>query len=385
MNNKIIKTIVGAVALSGVANAGTAVESVPTAEVSKNYCDTFAKLGSSVYEGGFINSVKFAGRVHFNAAYTEGDVTGTDFDDSYIELRRLRFGTKVQFLNDFTLVALADMNKDSARDDVSFGYAQMYELYLSYGFGNVGSFEEVSLAYGAMKHEFTAEATTSSNNIKTVERSVISNHFYGGVRATGLKVKGKKGDFLGALGIFSTERDSEDISNWNDGTAIYGSLAYKCPCDGLLTLQGITNDVATGEENRYGYDWAVSLAYENKFGNWDVMANLLTGEESNGDSTSGIVLMPSTFIVADKLEFVARYEYATSDGNNIALSRYAGAFAPGKGAKFEERQALYAGLNYYLCGHNAKVQVGAEHESADGVAATDASGTTLWLGFRTSF
>lgn len=385
MDNKLVKTMIGAVALSGAALAGPVAGPAPAQAASGDFCDIFKTLGSNVYEGGFINSVKFSGRAHFNAAYTDGDVNGNSFDEEYIELRRFRFGTKIQFLNDFTLVAAADFNKNSARDDVRFGYAQMDELYLKYSFGNVGSLENVALAYGRMKHEFTAEGTTSSNSLKTVERSVISNHFYRGIRATGAKVSGKSGAFAGSLGVFSSEADSDELSDWNHGTAYYASLAYDCPCGGVFTLQGVTNDVSAGDDDRFGYDWAVSLAYANTFGNWDLVANVVTGEETNGDSTTGLVIMPSTYIIADTLEFVARYEYATSDGNNIGLSRYAGADAPGKGAKFEDRHALYAGLNYYLCGNNAKVQLGIEYEDAEGTGNTEADATTLWLGFRTSF
>lgn len=386
MENKVVKTMIGAVALSGVALAGPVSEMVtpaPAPAASGDFCDVFAKLGSSVYEGGFINSIKFSGRAHLNAAYTEGDINNVDFDDTYLELRRLRIGTKIQFLNDFTLVAAADMNKDSARDDVSFGYAQMDELYLKYAFGNVGSFEEVYASYGRLKHEFTAEGTTSSNSLKTVERSVISNHYYGGIRSTGLKLGAKSGAFSFALGAFSTEEDSDEISDWNHSTAFYGSLAYQSPCGGTITLQLLDNDVDPGDDDRYGYDWGASLAYANTFGNWDFVANVITGDETNGDTTSGVVLMPSTYIIADTLEFVARYEYGTSDGNNIRLSRYAS--ADGRGTRFEDHHGIYAGLNYYICGDNAKVQAGVEYETADGTTGVDADATTLWLGFRTSF
>jgi hypothetical protein len=333
--------------------------------------------------------VKFSGRAHFNAAYTEGDVNGADFDDTYLELRRLRFGTHVEFLNDFTFVATANFNKDSAVDDVSFGYSEMYELYLRYSLGNVIGIEDAVIAYGRMRLDFSAEGTTSSNELKTVERSMIANHYFGNstgdaITATGVKLTGKVGVFDGALGLFSTEADSDELSDWNHGTAIYGSLGFDSPCRGRFVLQGISNDVSAGDDDRFGYDWATSLAYMNTFGNWDLMVNGIYGEETNGDNTSGVVIMPSTFIVPDTVEFVARYEYATSDGSNISLSRYA-ADASGAGARFDERHALYAGLNYYLCGNNAKVQIGAEYETADGSGGVDADATTLWLGFRTSF
>lgn len=382
MENKIVKTMIGAVALSGAALAGPVAEPAPPA--GPGFCDTLESLGGSIYEGGFINSVKMTGRAHFNAGYTDGDVSGANFDDTYIELRRLRFGTEIQFLNDFTLVASANFNKDSAVDDVSFGYSEMYEFYLKYSLGNVMGIEDTAIAYGRIRHDFTAEGTTSSNELKTVERSGISNHFFRDVTATGVKLTGKVGAFDGALGVFSTEADSDELSDWNHGTAIYGSLGLDSPCRGRFVLQGISNDVSSSDDDRFGYDWALSLAYTNTFGNWDLLVNGITGEETNGDSTSGLVIMPTTFIVPDTLEFVARYEYATSDGNNIGLSRYADD-AGGGGIDGEERHALYAGLNYYLCGDNAKLQVGVEYESLEDTGGNDADATTLWLGFRTSF
>lgn len=388
MENKLVKTMISVAALSGAALAGPVAGTVPAPVAesgSGDFCDTLKSLGGSVYEGGFINSVKMTGRVHFNAAYTEGDANSVDFDDSYIELRRFRVGTKIQFLNDFTLVASADLNKNSSVDDVRFGYKQMDELYLSYSLGNVMGLENVSLSYGRMKHKFSAEGSTSSNSLKTVERSVIANQFYGGTRATGVKLSAESGAFTGALGVFSTEADSKELSDWNHGTAIYGSLGYDCASGGAYTLQALSNDVSSGDDDRFGYDWAVSLAYTNTYGNWDILVNAITGEQTNGDSTSGLVIMPTTFIVADTVEFVARYEYATSDGDNIGLSRYSSDASGGSAVAGDERHALYTGLNYYLCGNNAKVQVGVEYETSEDTMGAEADATTLWLGFRTSF
>ena len=42
------------------------------------------------------------------------------------------------------------------------------------------------------------------------------------------------------------------------------------------------------------------------------MANVLYGEQQDGDAVYGLVIMPSTFLIDDSLEFVARYQYARS-------------------------------------------------------------------------
>ena len=46
--------------------------------------------------------------------------------------------------------------------------------------------------------------------------------------------------------------------------------------------------------------------------------------------------------------------------------------------------SIYAGLNYYLCGNNSKVQVGAEYETLD-TTDGDANNTTLWAAYRMYF
>ena len=54
------------------------------------------------------------------------------------------------------------------------------------------------------------------------------------------------------------------------------------------------------------------------------MANVLYGESQDGDAAYGLVLMPSTFLIEDSLEFVARYQYAGADNDDLSLtSRYA--------------------------------------------------------------
>ena len=69
--------------------------------------------------------------------------------------------------------------------------------------------------------------------------------------------------------------------------------------------------------------------------------------------------MPSTFLIDDSLEFVARYQYAGADEDDLSLNQPLCKRAGGTlGEKGSENHTLYAGLNYYLCGNNSKVQVG---------------------------
>ncbi len=392
MDNKVVKSFIAGVALSGAAVAGPVAgpAEVPSSSGGASPCCVLKSLGSSIYEGtGFINSIKFSGRAHFNAASTNGYVDGGgSFSDEYIELRRFRFGTKVQLFNDFTLVAAADLNKNSSRDDVRFGYKSMDELYLKYALGNIGGVNDASISYGRMKFKFGAEGHTSSNNLKTVERSVIGNSFYNGSRPTGVKFAGKVGGFSGSLGVFSTDDDSQELDDWNDGTAIHGSVSFAA-AGGKVILDGLVSDTDGPSDRQFSKEWATSAAYQTQVGNWDLVLNALYGkEEQSGDKTYGFVVMPSTFIIEDKLEFVARYEYAKSDGDNIGLSRYASDSSSaviGGTPRGDEHHGIYAGVNYYLCGDNAKLQLGAEYETLEESTGLEGHASTFWFGFRSNF
>jgi hypothetical protein len=90
----------------------------------------------------------------------------------------------------------------------------------------------------------------------------------------------------------------------------------------------------------------------------------------------------------DKLEAVARYAYlAGDDSAGIRTnSRYfrrdnGGDVNSGRG---DEHHSIYAGLNYYFCGHKSKIMTGVEYETLD-TDEGDADATTLWLAYRTYF
>ena len=114
--------------------------------------------------------------------------------------------------------------------------------------------------------------------------------------------------------------------------------------------------------------------------------------ESNPDrqgSFWGVVIMPSTYIIEDKLEFVARYAYqgAEEDEGIRTNSRYFrdnAVDADINSGRGDSHHSIYLGLNYYLCGHNSKVLLGVEYDKLD-TPDGDADATTLWAAYRTYF
>ena len=105
-----IKTLVllSGASMTGFSLAGEDIDFLgdPTGTVSssgetRHFCDAFKDLGLPIKSDSnpFIQEVKFSGRAHFQYGYTNGDVNGTDFSETGEELRRLRLGAKVKFLN----------------------------------------------------------------------------------------------------------------------------------------------------------------------------------------------------------------------------------------------------------------------------------------------
>ncbi|MDA7684191.1 OprO/OprP family phosphate-selective porin [bacterium] len=394
MNKKLIQAIgAGVTATTLSAFAGDMAVTPPAPVNNGNWCDALQGIGT-IYKdknNPYIQEIKVFGRAHYQFSSTDGEYNGTDFDSNGGELRRLRFGTSIKFLNDFKLVGRGNFEEGEYRND-EIGYDSMDELYLEYGLGDFAGFEDVTIGYGRYKVAFGGEEHISSKKIKTVERSNINN-FYAPRRSTGFLVGASRGDIDLTVGIFSTDRD-QTLGQWDQGVAYYASAGFEA-LSGNVTVDFIYNDANPVEDQTFGYEWATSVTHQSEFGNWDLFLNATYGETHAGSNVYGVVVMPSTFLIEDKLEAVVRYQYAASDAvdgfsiNSRNVRNAAGAHRSNTQiASGDENHTLYAGLNYYLCDHNAKVMVGVEYETLDGGTAAnpvDLEATTLWAAFRMYF
>ena len=112
----------------------------------------------------------------------------------------------------------------------------------------------------------------------------------------------------------------------------------------------------------------------------------------NGDQTNpnregdfgGIVLMPMYWLKDQKLKLVGRYLYQKADqAEGLRLnSRYApladtrDSFIDLNSGRGDEHQAVYLGLNYYLCGENLKMISGIQHDELQSMGSTQYRGWT---------
>jgi len=384
--------MIGAAALTGVAYAGPAPVEVKEASVAESHtCDALKSIGK-LYKNKsnpFIQEVKFFGRAHYQYGYVDGSEAPSE---GYSEWRRVRMGSQIKFGQYFSVMVRANLENGGANNH-SFEFGGYDETKIGFDIAKAfdnSYFDEASFTFGRHKINMGEDVHVSSKKIKTVERTALT----GKIRpdnSTGGAFNLKKGDWEGSFGVFTAaEGDTEALfDDFGSEKYIYVSSTFGLE-SGDLIFDFILNPDADEADSDYTNNWAASVAYRTEIKDWDFAANVVLGdtESSNTDREGlfyGLVLQPSKFIIEDKLEFVGRYYFQASDGSEgiRANSRYS-RDGLGNSGRGDFHQSVYAGLNYYLCGHNAKLMVGVEYETLD-TPADDANATTLWSAFRFYF
>jgi len=362
-----------------------------------DWCEWLAGKPGVLYKNSdnpIIREFQIEGRYQYQVATLDGtDVNGADFNSDYDEHRRFRLGIRTKFAGELSLKSIWNLVGDERPNngDLDWGYDSFDEFVLSYDIGKAlgsGPFDSLVFNYGRQKFILSHEARTSSARLLTIERSSISNKVYASARPTGLTVDAKSGDWSWTFGYFSAGRDGGDngfLSGYHGGNIFYGHAGWQATKELRLQLDAVYNDTDLGGGSALPYRWAVSLNADYNPGAWGVVADFIFGD--NGDAANGVanatqqggfhgfVVMPYAWVLEDKLQAVLQYQYggASRDNGIRVNSRYgrAGKNAPANvnGGRGDEHHSVYAGLNYYLCGHNAKIQTGVEYQVMDTPAA----------------
>lgn len=377
----------------------------PAAEASNpgDWCSWLQNKPGTLYknpENPILQGLHIGGRLHYQASYVDGeDVNGRDFNDSYDEYRRVRLESKIDFLQFFSANIKLNMVSDGrpAGNDLDWGYDTFDEAVFTFdikkAFG-AGALDALKVNYGRFKFNMTEEVHMSSKEIYTVERSAIANKLYGANnRPTGVTLDAALGSWSATLGAFSGEDDSEFIGGWNDGQAYYLSVAHDPGNDWKFGMDLVIND-RSGTDDFLGYGWATALNAVYETENYGLLTTLALGE-NNGSAARGgdfhsLVVIPWYWLVPGKLQAVAQYQYAgASESEGIRTnSRYLrsehSAGVNVNSGRGDELHTIYAGLNYHLCGHNAKIMAGIEYANL-AAPQGDVETLTYLIGFRTFF
>jgi phosphate-selective porin OprO/OprP len=348
------------------------------------------------------------GRLHVQSIYGEsnGDSFNTsDYKDAGndetvwgedFEARRARFGFKSKWFQTWKLDGMINVDVDGMDNTGSDTlYKDIYDLMLTYA-----PSDAFNLSAGKTKVKFTREQETSSNNILTLERSLLSNTLFPG-ELTGVWTSGKgiAGGWLYELGFYGNDRQRE-FSDMDGGEIILAKIGYdyaeKAGFDtAVASVHFMTNSEPNYKPtNTPEYTTGTSPNFKNSIaitndisqGRFGLVTDVLfaSGDGSQSD-VMGITLIPSYYI-AQGLQLVGRLQVATcEDSDDLRVpSRYDRlAVDDNKNSeKGNTYASAYAGLNYYLYGHKLKLMNGIEYSHLGG---GDYDGYTFMSGLRFSF
>lgn len=411
-----------ALGLPGLAVAGTEMAPMPPAEKSNNgdFCEWLQNKPGILYKdksNPYLQEFQIEGRLQWQTASVDGDtISGGDFSNTYTEWRRARLGVKGKFLQYFgfkyQVNLVDDARPSSVGEGVDWDYQDIDEAYLSFNLAKaagLSNFDKLDLLYGRQKFVIGGEAQTSSTKLLTVERSAIANKIYGSARPTGLTLKGETGKYDFATSLYSSSADASntgssgfgaegpEFHSWNDSFVFLGNLGYTLNDQTRLYVDFTYNfaDTDGSEDSIIAYEWATAFGAQYDAGQYGINVDFIVGD--NGDAGGnasrsgsfwGAVFTPYYWLMEDKLQAVAQYQYAgSSEENGLRInSRYGrreGSFGINSG-RGDSHHSLYGGLNYYICGHNAKVQAGIEYQTMDAPTG-DFNTLTYILGLRAFF
>jgi phosphate-selective porin OprO/OprP len=355
-----------------------------------------------------LQEFKLQGRLQLQSIYGESNGNSfntSDYKDSGkdenvwgddIEARRARFGFKSKWFRVFKFDALINVDTDGMDDSGSDTlYKDLYEMFVTYS-----PSDAFNLSVGKTKVRLGREQETSSNNILTLERSLVSNLLHPG-ELTGIWVSGKgiKGGWLYELGFYGNDR-SREFSSGDGGHIVMAKVGYDYAERFGLDSAVASVHVMTNSEPNYDepsdsqYNpsaspkFSTSIAFTNEItqGRFGLLTDvyMASGENTTAIGQSdvmGITIVPS-FFFAEGLQLVGRLQIATSDDfNDLTVPGRYETLQPGDD-KGDTYVSAYMGVNYYMYGHKLKLMNGIEFSQ---MGDSDYSGFTYMSGLRFSF
>lgn len=334
---------------------------------------------------------EFKLRGRYQGQYWAADARQGD-EDSWDD-RRSRFGFDAK-LFEKKIEVRADFQSNDGFEDFYDGLVDAYvrwkpTSYLSFTAGRtkplIGQYDFLE----------------STNTQPTFERSQIFNQL-GVNRATSLTAEGTVDVYSWRVGIYSNDTPNGtggtgdfgdgEFGDLNGGTSFSVGVGYDFKSltrtdKGDFHLDWLHSDRETGDLVLGRYDDIVSATFVIKQEAAALVfeAFSATGGDGNDSDVYGFYIQPTYDIIPKKLQLVGRYSYANSAGplGVIAQSRYEKPVAD-NGARGDNYNAFYGGVQYFIYGDKLKLMAGAEWASLKGNGEAY-DGTTLLTGLRFSF
>jgi hypothetical protein len=330
----------------------------------------------------FIEEFDFTGRLqvdYFNVESTRGST-------EFFEIRRFRLGFDSWFANrhmelKVTLdTALLNYNAPS------IFYNRFTDLFLNYH-----ASDALNIRAGKFEPHFGYDREFSDVQQKFFERGILDDQVFnnlGNDYVTGASVLGRIHNWGYQAAAFSDNVDRE-FGQFNGGYSGLFELNYDFSkalgaakalwaVDCMHMENNANSDVFNTMHN------AAATYFDYQPGRFCLVAQAGYG---NGTTAKGdlcaLMLMPSYYVIRDKLEAVVRCQYAASDqSNGIALmnrqDKTVGSFTG------DAYDSAYMGLNYYIYGQKCKLMLGGQSDNLTGGTGKQAGyrGWTMLAGLR---
>lgn len=360
-----------------------------------------------------IQSLVIYGNPQYQYAYVNGtDMNGERFSGDQSELRRFKLGARAHLLKYFTARMSFDMLEDSKAKVGDNSRSSDYSLsttdliFDAQDAFNWECYDQFQLRLGYFKVPSNAGRSTSSNSMRAIERAYLTD-YSSPTDSMGMMVSARRNGWDFDLGFFSNN-DIQEGFNTDSGSFWVGHIGYVFEKQERVDfIRGdlrvlVNNDPELSKQKNYQstftHDWVVSASTTMRKKHWRLMADVIMGD--NGDNLIsaqsgrywGINIMPSAWLMEDRLEAVLRYQYAhaqKSQGYRIA-SHSARSIADEVGASInngygDRHHSAYAGLNYYICGDHTKVMAGVQWDDLKSNNRQVYEGLTTWVAVRLYF
>lgn len=354
-----------------------------------------------------VQSVVIFGNPQWQYSHVSGtDSEGNDFSGDEFLLRRFKLGVRIHFLNYFTSSFASDVEDDGEpkenSDYNSFDYALQSSdvIFDAKDAFNWDRYDQFQLRLGYFKVPSNAGWARSSNSMQSIERDSLTN-YSSPSDSMGAMLSGRLDRWDFDLGLFSGNDINNGLDN-NSGSFWFARLGYmfgeRQRLDSLRTDLRLLINNETKTNETFQQNWVVSWSTLMRQKHWRLMGDLIIGENGNyGDPTQqgsywGLSLMPSIWLIEDRLEVVFRYQYAEAkESNGFRISSHsARRIADQEEANIndgygDKHQSAYAGINYYICGDNTKIMAGLQWDDLQSSNEKIYEGLTTWVALRLYF
>jgi len=335
------------------------VTALPTAAQSadakppSSYDRVWAKLTDwyNDKENPVVQRVLFTGRFHHDLALVEADQG--DWRESNV--RRLRFGTRVTMFSDFLVHAEMEVNPQEREPF----YLRTTDAYVAWQ-----KHPRAVVMVGKQSIPFTQEGATSSRELVTIDRSTLANNiWFTQEYMPGVSLSGRAAPWHYRAGIYSAGAMNREFGRFNGGVFTMAILGYDFGKrlkvrEAVLTGNYLYQPPDTNNTFTKRFEHIGSLNFRIDQPRWGFRADLSKTAGYLGQrDVLGVMAMP--YINATStLQFVARYTFLESDGNNgLSLASYENKVSRGNGDRYSEG---YIGANYFFYGHRLKLQTGVQ-------------------------